>query len=227
MAAVPSPTGGVAVPEPRKVVALGGGQPHHASRFPTSSAKRTIDLATGVLLATLLAVLIVPLGILIKIGSPGPAIIRQPRVGQHGRVFQMYKLRSMRSDAEADGVARWAQIDDPRITPIGRILRKTRLDELPQAINVLRGDMAVVGPRPERPEWIDLLGSTHENFHLRHNVRPGITGMAQVHHCYTSTLTDWEQKLLYDLHYVRSATLGLELLILLRTVAVVLNRRGL
>lgn len=178
-------------------------------------------------LAMVLAVLLLPLAVLIKIDSPGPVILRQPRVGLHGRVFQMYKLRSMRTDSEADGVARWAVPGDPRITAVGRYLRVSRLDELPQVINVLRGEMSMVGPRPERPEWIDELAGTFEQFHQRHAVKPGITGMAQVHHRYTSALSDWEQKLFYDLYYVRSATLWLEVLILAKTIAVVLGRRGL
>lgn len=178
-------------------------------------------------LAMVLAVLLLPLAVLIKIDSPGPVILRQPRVGLHGRVFQMYKLRSMRTDSEADGVARWAVPGDPRITAVGRFLRISRIDELPQVINVFRGEMSVVGPRPERPEWIDELAGTYEQFHQRHTVKPGITGMAQVHHHYTSALVDWERKLFLDLYYVRMSSLGLELLILLRTVMVVLGRRGL
>jgi len=143
-----------------------------------------------------------------------------------GRPFELLKFRSMRADAEKDGKARWAAADDPRVTSVGKILRKTHLDELPQMINVLRGQMSFVGPRPERPEFVGMLNESISFYHLQHYVLPGITGWAQVNYPYGASLEDSRRKLQYDLYYVCKASPLLDLRTMLRTVRVVLFRQG-
>ena len=170
---------------------------------------------------------IVPLVILaIKLGSPGPVLYRQKRVGRGGTIFYCYKFRTMRKDAEADTGPTWADDDDPRITSIGRILRLTRLDEIPQLWCVLKGDMAFVGPRPERPEFVERLTREIPFYPVRHVVRPGITGWAQIRYKYGNTVEDARQKLQYDLFYIKNASLGLDLLIMFQTIKIVLLGRG-
>jgi lipopolysaccharide/colanic/teichoic acid biosynthesis glycosyltransferase len=132
----------------------------------------------------------------------------------------------MRSDAEADTGPTWAKDDDPRITRVGKFLRKTRIDEIPQLWNVLRGDMSLVGPRPERPEFVEGLNQEIPYYHLRHSVRPGITGWAQILYKYGSTVEDAKEKLRYDLYYIKNASVGLDLLILFNTIKIVLLGRG-
>ena len=160
------------------------------------------------------------------ITSPGPLFYRQQRVGKGGRCFEMLKFRSMVPDAEGDGSAVWADEDDPRVTPVGRWLRRTRLDELPQFINVLRGEMSLIGPRPERPEFTDNLARTVPFYRARHAVRPGISGWAQVRYRYGNSAEDSEIKLEYDLYYVKHASLLLDLRILLLTIPVMLQFMG-
>ena len=164
--------------------------------------------------------------LVIKLSSRGQVLYSQSRVGRDGVVFCCYKFRTMRSDAEADTGPTWAKDDDPRITRVGKFLRKTRMDEIPQLWNVLRGDMSLVGPRPERPEFVDGLNQEIPYYHLRHSVRPGITGWAQILYKYGSTVEDAKEKLRYDLYYIKNASVGLDLLILFNTIKIVLLGRG-
>jgi sugar transferase (PEP-CTERM system associated) len=164
--------------------------------------------------------------LLVRVTSPGPALFRQARVGLHGRVFQVLKFRSMYADAEARTGAVWATKDDPRITPFGRWIRKLRLDELPQLFNVLRGEMAIVGPRPERPEFVRTLTEQIPFYGQRHFVKPGITGWAQINHKYGDTLEDTITKLEYDLYYLKNLSLSLDLYIMFHTAKVMLLSKG-
>jgi len=162
----------------------------------------------------------------VKLTSPGPLLYRQNRVGRAGRVFECYKFRTMRADAEADRGPTWAGDEDPRITRVGRFLRRTRIDEIPQLWNVLRGDMTLVGPRPERPEFVELLAKAVPHYNLRHTIRPGITGWAQIRYKYGSSIEDATEKLRYDLFYVKNISPGLDVLIVLETIKTILWRRG-
>jgi sugar transferase (PEP-CTERM system associated) len=162
----------------------------------------------------------------VKLDSSGPVLYRQQRVGRRGRFFHCYKFRTMRQDAEADTGATWALDDDPRITRVGKFLRAARLDEIPQLWCVLNGDMHFVGPRPERPEFVEWLSKEIPYYGVRHVVRPGITGWAQVQYKYGNTLEDAREKLQYDLFYIKNASLGLDLLIMFQTIKIVLLGRG-
>jgi len=164
--------------------------------------------------------------LLIKLTSPGPLLYRQKRVGKNGVLFDCYKFRTMRADAEADSGPTWAGDEDPRITPVGKFLRKSRIDEIPQLWNVLKGDMYLVGPRPERPEFVDWLNREIPHYNLRHSVRPGITGWAQIRYRYGSSVEDAKEKLRYDLFYVKNMSPGLDLLIFLETIKIILLGRG-
>jgi lipopolysaccharide/colanic/teichoic acid biosynthesis glycosyltransferase len=164
--------------------------------------------------------------LLIKLDSRGPVLFRQERVGLGGRVFTLVKLRTMQTDAEARTGPVWAQADDVRVTRIGRFLRKTRLDELPQFFNVLRGDMSLVGPRPERPAFVVQLQERIPYYMYRHVVKPGITGWAQIRYHYGASLEDAREKLEYDLYYVKNRSLFLDLLIIVQTIQVMLFSRG-
>jgi len=161
----------------------------------------------------------------VRISSPGPIFFCQTRVGRSGRLFTAYKFRTMRQDAEAQGAV-WATKDDPRVTRIGRFMRNTRLDEIPQLWNVLRGDMAFVGPRPERPEFVEWLSKEIPFYDLRHMIRPGITGWAQVRYRYGASLEETKRKLEYDLYYVKNNSIGLDLLIMFETIKTIILRRG-
>lgn len=161
----------------------------------------------------------------VRLSSPGPIFFSQVRVGQGGKHFKVYKFRSMRTDAEAKG-AQWASKNDPRVTRFGNIMRKTRIDEIPQLWNVLRGDMSLVGPRPERPEFISMLAEKIPFYSLRHEIRPGLTGWAQVRYGYGATLEESRRKLEYDLYYLKHASLGLDLLIMFETIKIIVRRRG-
>ena len=188
--------------------------------------KRSASLISSII-GLLLSLPLLPFVVLaIKLSSPGQVLYRQSRVGRDGVVFRCYKFRTMRSDAEADSGPTWAMDDDPRITRVGRFLRKTRIDEIPQLINVLRGDMSLVGPRPERPEFVAALKEQIPYYHLRHAVRPGITGWAQVLYKYGSSVEDAKEKLRYDLYYIKNSSVGLDLLIFLNTIKIVLLGRG-
>jgi len=181
--------------------------------------------ASGVLL--LLVLPIIPFVILaIKLDSRGPALYRQKRVGLGGKSFYCYKFRTMRRDAEADTGATWALDDDPRITKIGKFLRTSRLDEIPQLWCVLKGDMSFVGPRPERPEFVEMLAKEIPFYGVRNGVRPGITGWAQVRYKYGNTIADAKEKLQYDLYYIKNMSLGLDIMIMFQTIKIVLLGRG-
>ena len=162
----------------------------------------------------------------IMIESAGPVIYRQQRVGRAGATFDVLKFRSMHLDAEGDGTPRWAAANDNRVTSVGRIIRRARIDELPQLINVLKGEMSFVGPRPERPYFVAQLGESLPFYALRLSVKPGITGWAQVRHQYCASVEDTARKLEYDLYYVKNHSLFLDVVILLETVRVVLFGEG-
>lgn len=191
-----------------------------------TAVKRVSDIISSsvILLLTLPLMLITALAV--KLESRGPVFYRQERVGLNGRPFQVIKFRSMRTDAEKDGKPRWASKNDDRVTRVGRFIRRVRIDELPQLINVLKGEMSMVGPRPERQYFVDELVAKIPYFAVRHSVKPGVTGWAQVRYEYGSTVEDSIEKLQYDLYYVKNHTLFLDLLIMLETVAVVLTGKG-
>ena len=184
--------------------------------------KRLFDLAAAAGLLVLLSPLLALTALLIKLDSKGPVLYRQQRIGRNGTPFEILKFRSMSVDAEKDGIAAWASKDDCRVTRVGRIIRRLRIDEIPQAINVIRGDMSFVGPRPERPEFVRLLEREIPNYHLRHVVRPGITGWAQVKYEYGASVEDARIKMQYDMHYIEHFSLWRDFLILIMTVRVAL-----
>jgi sugar transferase (PEP-CTERM system associated) len=161
----------------------------------------------------------------VRLSSEGPIFFKQTRVGAGGRTFKVVKFRTMFMDAEAAG-ARWATKNDPRVTKVGMFLRKTRIDEVPQLWNVLKGEMGFVGPRPERPEFIPMLTEHLPYYYMRHLIRPGLTGWAQVRYGYGATLAEAREKLEYDLYYIKHMSLGLDLLIMFETIKTILRRRG-
>jgi sugar transferase (PEP-CTERM system associated) len=182
---------------------------------------------TVALIALLLALPVLPLvGLAIMLDSSGPLFYAQRRVGRSGKTFYCYKFRTMRQDAEADTGPTWAGDEDPRITRVGRFLRSSRLDEIPQLWCVLKGDMAFVGPRPERPEFVEWLTKEIPYYGVRHMVRPGITGWAQVRYKYGNTVEDAKEKLQYDLFYIKNASIALDLLIMFQTIKIVTLGRG-
>jgi lipopolysaccharide/colanic/teichoic acid biosynthesis glycosyltransferase len=183
--------------------------------------KRAVDLIAAFAVLALTAPLSFVVALLIKLEDGGPVLFRQGRVGLDGAVFVLRKFRSMRVDAEAETGPVWAQADDPRVTRVGRWLRLLHIDEIPQAWNVLRGEMSFVGPRPERPEFVGELRSAIPFYDYRHAVRPGITGWAQVHVRHTATLDDVRHKLAYDLDYLRNFSLRMDLAIMLRTLRII------
>jgi sugar transferase (PEP-CTERM system associated) len=189
-------------------------------------SKRLMDIALAAIGLVLAAPLMLIVAIAVKATSRGPIVYRQQRVGLHGRVFQAFKFRSMQEDAERDTGAVWASKDDNRVTRVGRILRQTRLDELPQLWNVLSGHMSLVGPRPERPEFVAELTRQIPFYGQRHSVRPGLTGWAQVRYTYGASVEDAMEKLQYDLFYIKNMSLALDLFIIVKTVKTVLMRKG-
>lgn len=195
------------------------------SRFQAIS-ERIFDILASLLLLLFTWPIMLIVAIAVVIDDGWPILYRQLRVGYQGRKFEVMKFRSMRRDAEKDGVAKWAARDDDRITRVGRVIRKFRLDELPQIINVLRGDMSFVGPRPERPDFVDELSQRIPYYRERHCVKPGITGWAQLKYEYGASQQDALEKLQYDLYYVKNHTLLLDLMILLQTAEVILWRTG-
>lgn len=212
-------------------IALAGLRPSYfvfndGFRWPSRAAKRALDLLLAISGLLITAPLFILLPLLIKAISPGPVFYRQERVGLGGRRFTILKFRSMYENAEQAGRAVWAQESDPRITPVGRFMRKFRLDELPQMLNVLRGDMSFVGPRPERPEFLALLCREIPFYSLRLMVKPGITGWAQVRFRYGATVQDAAEKLQYDLYYIKHMSLLFDSLIALRTIRTVLFQSG-
>ena len=219
---------------------LPDGQSPDQERWPS----RVLNLSLAVLALVCLAPVFVLLAIAVKLTSRGPVLYTQERVGldrrgfiqaslNHrrksdlgGRPFTIYKFRTMRVGAESQSGAVWAQQDDPRVTPIGRVLRQYRLDELPQLLNVLRGDMNIVGPRPERPGIFAELRTHIAEYPLRQRTKPGITGLAQISQHYDSSIDDVRNKVRYDLEYIRRQSVREDLRIMVRTVPVVLFRRG-
>ncbi|TXH77483.1 MAG: TIGR03013 family PEP-CTERM/XrtA system glycosyltransferase [Lysobacteraceae bacterium] len=193
---------------------------------PRRLTKRFFDLlaAIALLVVSWPAMLLVALAV--RLESPGPVLYRQTRVGEHGRHFEMVKFRSMRVDAESDGKAVWAQQNDDRTTRVGKFIRKTRLDELPQLFLVLKGEMSFVGPRPERPQFVEMLNNEVRYYGVRHSVKPGLTGWAQLRYPYGASVRDANEKLKFDLFYVKNHGLLFDLMIMLQTVEVVLFGRG-
>ena len=194
--------------------------------FVRTFVKRVFDIVSASILLTLAAPVMLFTTLAIIFESGFPVLYRQERVGQGGRVFNVIKFRSMRIDAEGDGKPRWASANDDRVTRVGRMIRKLRIDELPQLFNVLKGDMSMVGPRPERPYFVDELSRQIRFYAARHSVKPGVTGWAQVRYQYGATIDDAVQKLQYDLYYVKNHTLFLDIVVLFETVGVVLSGEG-
>src|SRR4051812_36428418 len=192
----------------------------------TRFVKRTLDLALSMIGVLTGAPLMLLTAIAIRIDSRGPALYSQERVGENGRVFTVYKFRSMRTDAEEAGRPIWARDKDDRITRVGRFIRKTRLDELPQLWNVMRGEMSFVGPRPERPFFVEQLAREIPFYLQRHAVKPGLTGWAQVKYQYGSSIEDAMEKLRYDLYYIKHLSVFFDLTIVLDTVKVILFGKG-
>ena len=188
--------------------------------------KRATDLVVSVALLVATLPLIGLTALLVRLETPGPVFYRQQRVGLYGKPFTLFKFRSMRLDAEAAGSPRWAQRQDPRITRVGAFIRPMRIDELPQLINVLRGEMSMIGPRPERPHFVEQLGRVIPFYHQRSYVKPGLTGWAQVNFPYGASVEDAREKLSYDLYYVKNRNMLLDLMILVATIRVILFREG-
>ena len=212
-------------------------------REESETATRVVNVIVALIGLVLAAPVMLVVALLVRLTSPGPVLYTQTRVGvdrrykrtntddrrvkdQGGKPFEMYKFRSMVTDAEADGRAVWAQRRDPRVTPIGRMLRQTRLDELPQLYNVLRGDMNIDGPRPERPTIFAELRQNIPQYHMRQRVRPGITGWAQVNQAYDACLDDVRQKVSYDLEYIQRRSVREDLRIMSMTIPVMLFRQS-
>ncbi|HET9046235.1 MAG TPA: TIGR03013 family XrtA/PEP-CTERM system glycosyltransferase [Casimicrobiaceae bacterium] len=188
--------------------------------------KRVFDIVVAAILLVLSLPIMLMATLLILFEDGGPVVYRQQRVGARGATFTLLKFRSMRKNAEKDGKASWATVNDSRVTQVGKFLRRTRIDELPQLLNVLRGEMSFVGPRPERPEFVAMLTEQIPFYAVRHSVKPGLTGWAQVRYSYGATVEQSVKKLEYDLYYVKNHTLVLDLVILLETVRVVLLGEG-
>jgi len=201
------------------------GQDFAAGRV-SAGVKRLCDIVVGGSMLVLLLPLMAMTALAIKIDSPGPVFYRQRRVGRFDKTFTLFKFRSMIADAEANGRPRWAQKPDPRITRVGRIIRATRIDELPQLVNILRGEMTLVGPRPERPHFVGQLARAIPFYRQRTYVKPGLTGWAQVNFPYGASVEDAREKLAFDLYYVKNRTIVLDAIILLATIRIVLFREG-
>lgn len=210
------------VADPSWLVFSGGFDHSLARRL----SKRIFDVTAALTLLLVAWPVMLLVALAIRLESGSPVLYRQTRVGENGHCFELVKFRSMRPDAEGDGVARWASKDDDRSTRLGRFIRTTRLDELPQLFNVLGGDMSFVGPRPERPQFVDMLSREIRYYGVRHCVKPGLTGWAQLRYPYGASVRDAEEKLTFDLYYVKNQRLVFDLMILLQTVEVVLFRKG-
>lgn len=189
------------------------------------SEKRALDICASAVMLVLALPVMLATAIAILFESGGPILYRQERVGRRGKTFTLLKFRSMRTDAEANGAV-WARQNDDRVTRVGQFIRRTRIDELPQLINVLRGDMSFVGPRPERPEFVAELAQAIPYYELRHYVKPGITGWAQILYPYGASISDAREKLQYDLYYLKNYSIFLDVNILLQTMQVILWRKG-
>jgi sugar transferase (PEP-CTERM system associated) len=191
-----------------------------------STTKRASDIVFALVLLILALPVMLLTALLIALEDGGSVLYRQERVGLRGKTFNVLKFRTMHKDAEKDGKASWAVVGDKRVTALGRLLRRSRIDELPQLINVLRGEMSLVGPRPERPVFVSMLTEQIPFYGVRHSVKPGLTGWAQVRYSYGATVEQSMKKLEYDLYYVKNHTIFLDLLILLETIRVVLLGEG-
>lgn len=213
---------------------VGFGSLHGEAALPAAASlpaaesgwgRRLVDVGVALFLLLLTLPLWLVIAVAIKLDSRGPVFFRQRRTGLHDREFTILKFRSMYTDAEKDG-PRWASLNDSRVTRVGRLLRRTRLDELPQLLNVLRGDMALVGPRPEREVFVRMLEQHIPGYRFRHCIRPGITGLAQVSYTYGASVEDAKVKYRYDLYYIQRRSWWLDLQILWRTVRIVLTGQG-
>jgi sugar transferase (PEP-CTERM system associated) len=189
-------------------------------------SKRLVDIVGAAIGLLLSLPIMAVVAVAVKASSRGPVLYHQQRVGYQGRVFHVHKFRSMRTDAETATGAIWAAPNDDRVTPIGRFLRRARLDELPQLWNVLCGHMSIVGPRPERPEFVSQLTQDIPFYGQRHTVRPGLTGWAQVRYTYGASIEDAMEKLQYDLFYIKNMSLALDFFVIVKTVKTVLMQRG-
>lgn len=190
-----------------------------------TNIKRIFDMTMAFIIGILTLPIMGIAAIIVKLESPGPIIYSQDRVGENGKEFKVHKFRSMRNDAEKDG-AKWAQKNDPRVTKFGNIMRKTRIDELPQLINVIKGEMSFIGPRPERMVFIKELEKQIPYYNLRHMVKPGLTGWAQVMYPYGASVEDARRKLEYDLYYIKQHSLYLDLVIMILTFKTVVFGKG-
>ncbi len=197
----------------------------HFFRKGYAFIKRVIDLAAAFSILIIALPVMLFTAVAIKIESEGEVIFKQKRTGLNGKPFTLYKFRSMRKDAEKDG-AKWAKENDDRVTKVGKFIRKTRIDELPQLVNVIKGDMSLIGPRPERPEFDKTLEKQIPYYSLRYLVKPGLTGWAQVNYPYGASVEDAEQKLTYDLYYVKNASVFLDAEIALKTVKIIFLAKG-
>jgi exopolysaccharide biosynthesis polyprenyl glycosylphosphotransferase len=187
--------------------------------------QRVLDVLVSFFGMIALSPMLLILALLVRLTSPGVAIYKQKRVGLNGKLFTLYKFRSMVVNAERDGPV-WSQENDPRVTTFGKFLRATRLDELPQLLNIFRGQMSLIGPRPERPEFVADLRARIPHYDLRHLVAPGLTGWAQVMYRYTSSVDEAARKLEYDLYYIKNHSIQLDFAILIKTIIMVLRRTG-
>ena len=188
-----------------------------SKKFYYESIKRLLDIFSSILFSVLFLPLIPFIALAIKLESEGPVFYSQERVGKNKKIFKLIKFRSMKESAEKETGAVWAQEKDPRITKVGKFLRKTHLDEIPQLVNIFKGDISLVGPRPERPEFVEKLEKEIPNYNLRHIIKPGFTGWAQVRFRYARTIDDSEEKFEYDLYYVKNRSLIVDLIIFLKT----------
>jgi lipopolysaccharide/colanic/teichoic acid biosynthesis glycosyltransferase len=216
-------------PEPATIILFLGGVSGIIVRLVRKSfeeIKRYMDILLSIFGLTITAPLVLVGAILIKLTSHGPVIYRQTRIGKDGKIFKIFKLRTMRRNAEKGIGAVWAKKNDPRVTLIGKFLRKSRIDEIPQLLNVIRGDMSIVGPRPERPEIVKELKTKIPDYEKRLSVKPGITGLAQIFHKYDETIADVKRKIKYDILYIRKMCLLTDLRILAQTFVVVLTGKG-
>lgn len=221
--------GGVIAPEPGTMVLISSGCFGCIIRFARKrfhEFKRIFDVIAGSVGLVLASPVILLTALAIKIVSPGPAFYKQQRVGWGGELFDIYKMRTMRLDAEKNTGPVWAKENDPRLIKFGKAIRKLHIDELPQLFNVIKGDMSIVGPRPERPVFVKELSEKISDYSKRTTIRPGITGLAQVRHKYDETILDVRKKVKYDLLYIREMCLMVDLRILLRTVIVAAAGKG-
>jgi Sugar transferases involved in lipopolysaccharide synthesis len=217
------------MPEPSTIALVSTGFIGFVTQYARrhfQEVKKALDLSIAGIGIVMSAPAIIFTAIVIKIVSPGPVFFKQERMGWGGKPFYIYKLRTMRVDAEKISGPMWAQEDDPRLIRFGKLIRKMHIDELPQLFNVLKGDMSIVGPRPERPVFVEKLSKEISDYRKRMNVRPGITGLAQVWHKYDETIMDVRKKVKYDLLYIKEMCLMVDLRILLRTILVSAQGKG-